>query len=79
MIIEDQSDIDAFVFCAFRYAIGRRTYIVATVTSLLIKYKDAMTTETKLKIKSEADRAIKQGLAGTPQDVVHWLEIVEEL
>lgn len=51
----ERNDIDLLLFCSFRYAIGRSTYLVDDVIALLDKYWDVLTQNTQHTILGEID------------------------
>ena len=75
----NEADKDMLLFCAFRYAIGRRTYIVSLVGDLLIKYKGDVSSESKELILKEIGQAIAVGMGGMDCDVAVWTNVIKEL
>ena len=49
-------DLNTLFICAFRYAIGRKTYIASDVADILAKYKSELTDTAKALIKKEIAR-----------------------
>ena len=78
-MIKDQLEICTLLLCSFRYALGRKTYIVNEVCELLIKYKDWMTTHLKKKICSEIQIALDRNDVGMDCDRKEWLKVKNEL
>jgi hypothetical protein len=69
--------VDAgMLLCAFRYALGRRTYVVSEVTDWLKIHWDAMAPWHK-QIHDDITHAIEHGIAGDDCDVKSWREILE--
>ncbi len=75
----DNEDIDTLVFCSFRYALGRKTYIVNDVVDLIIKYKDQLSLNTIELIILETFEAIQEGegSAGMQMDVNEWEKVLK--
>lgn len=65
------------VIAAFRYALGRRTYITSMMSEYLIKNSNLLTKEVKELIINEIDFAIKDNAIGDPCDRYYW-EIAKE-
>ena len=64
------------VFYAFRYALGRRTYAVGTVSDYLIDNWHRLKPQTKEKMLEEIRDAIKHKRAGMDMDVKMWQRIL---
>ncbi len=71
----DKEDFDTLAFCAFRYALGRRTYITAMVSALLSKHAAELNRATKGLMVEEINRSISLRHAGDDCDVVEWLAL----
>ena len=67
---------DIFIM-AFRYCLGRSTYVVADMVSLIDRNWNNFSREEKYMIKHEIKYAIKVGQAGMDMDVKSWQEILE--
>lgn len=65
-------EFDTLVYSSFCYALGRRSYIVGSVTDLLIKYKGRINGDTKVLMVQRINDAIRDQQAGMNQDVVAW-------
>lgn len=63
--------------CAFRYALGRRTYVTDSVANVIIKVWDELPRETQLLIRKEIINAINNNDAGMDIDVKCWEKILE--
>jgi len=72
------NDLDAILFWAFRYALGRMSYVVDDLRIYLIKYKNELSKQTKDKIVQEIKKAIASNQAGMQMDVDCWNEVVRE-
>lgn len=70
------NDMDTMLFYAFRYALGRSTYAVNDVATLLIKHKHALSHQTKVKIEEEILSALNTDNAGMEIDKKDWLEVL---
>lgn len=77
----NKKDLNTLYFCAFRYALGRMTYIVSTVTDLLIKAtKDGTLDEVNRDLMSrEIKRALDAGKVEMPCDQVEWQKLLNVL
>ena len=74
MIKKDkQADV---LICAFRYALGRRSYITGTIVDAVMEAWDELSIHDRLLIKHEIKEAIKAGTAGDNIDVRLWREIL---
>ena len=69
-------DLDLIMVCAFRYAIGRRTYITSTVSDFLLYHWDQLTKNMKKHIKEQIQKAIEDGEAGDQCDIDSWERIL---
>lgn len=80
-------DYSTIIFCAFRYALGRRTYIVSTVANFIrdnLQY--IQTRDIKLMIKeieeknmTRSHRDMEYNELGDPCDVNVWLGLQRRL
>jgi len=64
-------------FLAFRYALGRMSYVVSDVVDHLKEVWGGLEPNYQDLIKKEIDEAIKMGVAGMTMDVQKWREILE--
>lgn len=64
------------LFYAFRYALGRMTYVSSVVSDYIIKHWDLITRHTQDMIKMEIKAAIRMGTAGMEMDVKLWQRIL---
>lgn len=60
------------IFCAFRYALGRQTYVVGSVCNELERQSEKLPDETKALIVREIGEAIGKKQAGAKADVERW-------
>ena len=65
-------DQDILLFCAFRYALGRRTYVPSVIERIIIDNWDNMPPVTREKFKREIREAINGNRAGDIYDVEGW-------
>lgn len=80
-------DYSTIIFCAFRYALGRRTYIVSTVANFIRDNLQYMQTkDIKLMIKEIVEKNkthsrgdIEYNELGDPCDVKVWLGLQKRL
>lgn len=63
---------DITIGCAFRYALGRRTYVVDSVASEIERQIERISTKTLLRMRDEITDAIKNKNAGMDMDVERW-------
>ena len=64
------------VLAAFRYCLGRRTYIVGSCVDWLIQYWDEIDQNTKRIILQETKECLDRKEAGDACDVVRWQQLV---
>ncbi len=67
---------EEILFYAFRYALGRMTYAVSTVSGELINNWHRISDHTKELIIDEINKAIKSDNAGAKCDVVRWKSVL---
>lgn len=65
-------DQDNTIGCAFRYALGRQTYVVDSVASEIERQIEDISTKTLLRMRNEITEAIKAKNAGMQMDVERW-------
>jgi len=63
---------DGVLFCAFRYALGRMTYVVFEVCEAIKQNADHIQPKLRHKMVEEITEAIEKGAAGMDCDVEHW-------
>ena len=69
---------DILLFCAFRYALGRQTYVVSVITEIIKFNWDHMHPNRKELSKKEIREAVDKGRAGSELiDVPEWKSILE--
>ncbi len=72
-LLEVDEDI---LFCAFRYALGRKTYIVSVLTDEIHKQWHLLSDKTKSMIQKEIKVAIETDNAGWDCDKELWETIL---
>jgi hypothetical protein len=65
------------VIAAFRYCLGRRTYIVSDCVAWLREIWPLLVSRDKRLIKKEVDEALSAGRAGDHCDRDEWIKIME--
>jgi len=61
---------------SFRYALGRKTYIVSEIVENILKNWKFLSLKFKTKIKEEIQEAIKNNNAGSDIDIEQWNMII---
>jgi hypothetical protein len=77
MIKDDELNI--LIFCAFRYALGRRSYIVGFVSEILQKHIGKIDSGNRELITKEINKAIEGGHAGMKCDIAEWNKLLQVL
>lgn len=72
-------DFNVLAFNAFRYALGRKTYVTAEVSDILIRRQDDLDPHVQDMIAEEIEIAIKRNRAGMPCDVDEWQKLLNVL
>lgn len=68
---------DILLFCAFRYALGRQTYVVGAICDILKANWGHMPQSRRDMFKKEIEEAIEKGWAGSELiDVPEWKSIL---
>lgn len=63
---------DIAIVCAFRYALGRMTYVVDSVASEIERNIERVSTKSLHLIRKEISEALKANHAGMQMDVERW-------
>lgn len=71
-------DFQMMLLSAFRYSLGRKTYMSGVCVEWLEKYWDRMPKQYKEQIRNDIAHAIKHGLAGSDCDVAEWKKLLEK-
>ena len=71
-------DSDAYIllFCAFRYALGRRTYVVSSVVDTIINNWENLATSQRYMFKKEIREAEMANDVGSTYDDQEWRRIL---
>lgn len=78
-LIIDGNNTDEYIilFCAFRYALGRQTYVVSTVADILEASWNTLSSSQRKKFKKEIQEAIDNEWAGSKYiDIPVWEHIL---
>lgn len=75
----DNMEINDLMVCAFRYALGRKTYITGAISDLLIKYKDKLSVQSREAILRDIKKAFDTNNYGMEMDKEVWAKLQEEL
>jgi len=70
------SDDKLVLMCAFRYALGRRTYIVSFIVNEIISNWDELPTYMQQTIHKEINEAIKYDTIGDKCDLQSWRTVL---
>jgi hypothetical protein len=69
---------DILLFCAFRYALGRQTYVVGSICEIMRANWNNMPKSRREMFKKEIREAIKENRAGHEKiDVPEWQSILD--
>lgn len=66
-------DADITIGCAFRYALGRRTYVVDSVAKEIERLAPEISEKTRHRMIAEIDEAINTGNSGMQMDTNRWI------
>ncbi len=75
----NHTETQDLLVCAFRYALGRRTYITATIADLLIKHKDKFDDNSIHVILRDIKRAFETNKYGMEMDKADWERVLDVL
>lgn len=67
------------IFAAFRYALGRMTFIVSDVSDCIERNADKIPRADRGAMIREIAQAIREGQAGMPMDVEIWQRVEARL
>ena len=65
-------DQDITIGCAFRYALGRMTYVVSSVCDEIERLAPTISEKTRYRFIREIDEAIANDAAGMQMDIERW-------
>lgn len=66
---------DIVLFCAFRYALGRMTYVVGSVCDKLISEYHNLSESTRCQYAREIEEAEREDRLGMEVDKTDWLKV----
>ena len=72
----NQKDMETFLICSFRYALGRQTYIVSDIAEKLIEYKDVLPEFLVKQVHDDIEKAIDVNSAGADMDIEVWKKVM---
>ncbi len=75
----EQKDFECLVICAFKYALGRRTYIAYEICDLIQSYKKDLPEWMLVKIQAEIALEIDRNEAGMLMDEQNWMELSRDI
>ena len=70
-------DLLLLILAAFRYALGRMSYITSTTALIIIDQWDSLPMNIKRVIQREIQQAIEQDLAGMACDIAYWQKVLD--
>lgn len=73
------SEFQDVAIYAFRYALGRRTYVVSDMTEFLIRHKDSLSVNSKAVIRRDIKTAFERESYGMECDKHEWEKVLEAL
>lgn len=68
-------DEEIVLACAFRYALGRMTYVVSSVCNELIKKQHLLGENFKYRTVKEIDEAAQNDAMGMEMDKEYWMKV----
>ncbi len=74
---EEWGTHDLMAVAAFRYCLGRRTYIVSDCVRWIIRWWETFHPQTKALMVKEVHEAIKLDRAGDACDLSEWVKITK--
>lgn len=74
-----ECELDELLFYAFRYALGRNSYIVSIIAGKLCKYRMSLKPDTKELIRNEIKAALLDNRTGYECDRAQWEIVLREL
>ena len=72
----DLSELQHFLICSFRYALGRTTYVTSEMSELLVKYWDKLQDWQQDQVLRHIHTAIDQNDAGDKCDIHEWMKVI---
>lgn len=74
-MIDRKDDLNALVWPAMRYALGRKTFVVENVCRALINNKDRIRNDIKKRISEEIRNELKHNL-DMDNEMKYWLKVL---
>lgn len=71
--VDNDVDLRIFIIAAFRYALGRSTYVVPTIASIIYKNRESLDDNTINLIIQEIEEAEDRNGLGMEIDATEWL------
>lgn len=71
--MKNKLDFTITLNCAFRYGLGRRTYVVSSICNTLYEFRNYLSNHNKQRIINEIEEAQKENNLGHSCDRVNWL------
>ena len=75
----DDVNQSILLMCAFRYALGGRSYATSSIIEVIKANIPNMGDITKAKYATEIENAIKNNLAGGKYEIEEWQSVLEML
>ena len=72
-------ELNDLMVCAFRYALGRRSYIVAVIGEILVTHKAELSDSSKAVICRDINKAIAKNHDGMDCDSAVWRYVRDHL
>lgn len=74
----DMSDVnqDILMFCAFRYALGRQSYVVGSIVDIMKANWSGFGIHRRAMYKNEIRDAIKRNRCGSKYDIDEWKKLL---
>jgi hypothetical protein len=70
-------DLQMMLLSAFRYSLGRTTYMSSVCVEWLTKWWGILPEDYKRQIHDDINRAIKLKIAGNECDIIEWKKLLE--
>ena len=72
-------DLNTLILCSFRYALGRRSYIVQEISDLIVRYIDEIQPWVKEKIIKEVEDSFRRKELGMKCDIETWCGLIQKI
>lgn len=72
-------NLNTLIICSFRYALGRKTYIVSDICDLIMKYYSDLQPHIVDRICKEINQALETNNYGMEMDKDIWKELLTKL